>query len=297
MKRFFGVIEGHKIKVVTGEKTQTINVYVENGDEGNFDPKLRVTNPALFINESFFDNEILSSLDDMVILLKEKHKAEFELQNDISMVKPNVFRSIIPHDPLWTQNIIPDVEKAINKVLYTFLELPYLHRVEHSLHGELYDYLMDCQLLHQFIDLGCCTTGVVHQNWPELTMRPGKSVKGYFDVAILRPPKKAEQPISLRQFREGQLTPTVAIEAGLDYGIDRLQDNYEKLKHSGIKNCYLIHFSRPTGQYQDGVEEFIKKVIENEALGAPKIAYASVSKNKIRYRHLSSERDILTKTF
>jgi len=297
MKRFFGVIEGRKIKVVTGEKTQTINVYVNNEDEANFDPKLRITNPALFIEETFFDNESLSSLDNFMILLKEQHKAEFEQQDDILMVKPNVFRSIIPHDPLWTQNIIPDVEKAINKVLYTFLELPYLHRVEHSLHGELYDYLMDCQLLHQFIDLGCCTTGVVHQNWPELAVRPGKSVKGHFDIAILCPPNQSENPVSLRQFREGQIEPTIVIDVGLDYGLDRLQDNYSKLKDSGVKNTYLLHFARPTGQHQDGVEEFIQNVIAKNGASGPKIVYAAVSKNQIRYQHLSSEKNILTKTF
>ena len=78
---------------------------------------------------------------------------------------------------------------------------------------------------------------------------------------------------NINEFRYGRLKPLVAIEVGLNYRLGHLRGDWEKLKRSGVANCYMIHFaSWPYRDYKS-VEATVKNVMSEEKSGCVKIAY------------------------
>ncbi len=285
------LIDERKIKIDTRSKSQTINVYVDNAESGVYDPKIRIMGKSNFVTEQTLKDKTFSSIQEMVNFLREKHGAKIEDTTQSSAAgRPQQHRTLIPIDKAWVENIIPEIEKAINSVIDEFITLPYLHRVEHSIHCELYSKLSHSRILNQLIDFGCCTTGAIHKEWPETIPRPEKNNRrGNFDIAILGPIESYTKPVTLRDFRLGHLEPAVVIEVGLDYGIDHLKGDVKKFRNSKVKHGYLLHLARQTGVSQDGVDEYITTLIENENQeNAPRIAYAKVILDGISYRKLGN---------
>ncbi len=93
-------------------------------------------------------------------------------------------------------------------------------------------------------------------------------------------------PVDLLDFRRGYIRPAIAIEIGLDYGIEHLKGDVAKLLNSRPQYGYILHLARPTGESQDDVEDYIMELIENEKKGGPRIAYANITSNEVRYRKL-----------
>ena len=136
-------IDNRKVKIVTGRKSQTVNVYVNNDTERLYNPKLRINDPANFVTGDFIDNQNFSTIEAMVSYLVENRGAVKEDLVSIDSKKYSpATRRIIPTDKEWAEKIIPKVENAINQLVDDFINNPYQHRVEHSLHCQLFQNLM-----------------------------------------------------------------------------------------------------------------------------------------------------------
>jgi hypothetical protein len=78
-------------------------------------------------------------------------------------------------DEVWVPKILSHVKSAINELVELFLHNPYLHRVEHSLHCELYGLLVKSGELAQTQDYGNnIRPRRVQKEWPETIWRPSK---------------------------------------------------------------------------------------------------------------------------
>lgn len=138
------------------------------------------------------------------------------------------------------------VETVLDEVVTVFLARPYLHRVGHSLHVELYLRLKEqADLRGEFQLRTGEMTQLVHKEWPETRpdLSPGASGKrGAFDMVVMSPEGLAAA--SLEQFRQGRIAAPIVIEVGLDYGKKHLEDDGMKMFDSGVRVPYLLHLSR-----------------------------------------------------
>ena len=288
ISRFF--IEGRKIKVVTGERTQTVNVCDSTNTEGSYANKFRIVDRKHFVTEEFL--KARATVEDLVDALAQHPSTIGETgESDTSSYVATRKGPLFAVDEEWVASIIPDVEQSINKLIGEFLQNPYLHRVEHSLHCQLYCHLVDSKELGKSEDYGGVLPRRVQKEWPETRPRPRKkNRRGNFDLAILGPAFRPNfQSIDVRNFQLGLIKPGVVIEIGLDYGLEHLKQDQIKMKNSKVRHGYLIHLARPLGDPQkvDELEQFINELIKKEHEGI-QIAYAQVDQDRrqIRYRKL-----------
>ena len=186
----------------------------------------------------------------------------------------------------WLDRAILTVESAIDALILEFLEMPFLHRVEHSLHARLFQILVTQRIFADSLRIGDTDyyTQPVHKEWPETIARPEKNGRrGNFDLAILSP--KDLEGASLDDFRHGRgsIVPKVVIEIGLDYGIDHLNQDIFKLENSGIVAPYIVDLSRSNShktQIEDRICESKERV---------QCAYAHHSKAGLRRSKLIRE--------
>jgi hypothetical protein len=149
-----------------------------------------------------------------------------------------------PDDDPWIPVAKDVVEQSIDRLVQEFLECPYLHRVEHSIHAQLFWIMMSHQELAQRVPLGdnLAITQLVHKEWPETVAREGNR-RGNFDLGVLSP-KLLHGCLSISAFREGRLHAPFVIEIGLDYDAEHLAGDAKKLINSKPKHGYLIHLVR-----------------------------------------------------
>lgn len=159
----------------------------------------------------------------------------------------------------WLDRVTILVEQAIDQLVLEFAELPYLHRVEHSLHCELYALLTTNRTLGRTYPLKDGTpVQLVHKEWPETKVRPGKSGRGNFDLVVLDPTAVAAADVAA--FELGSITPAVAIEIGLNYGEDHLTGDMDKLTNSDPPRAYLVHLARkPVFHLPDVVDGLVEQ--------------------------------------
>jgi hypothetical protein len=156
------------------------------------------------------------------------------------------------HGCAWLSIAVEKVEQAVDLLVDDFAEHPYRHRVEHSLHLQLYRALADHPQLDVLAPVGTSSlrTGLIHKEWPETL--PGRDAdrRGLFDIAVLAPSQLAQATID--QFRQGRIHAPIAVEVGLDYGREHLKQDLEKLRNSKVPHAYVVHFSRlPAGDDVD----------------------------------------------
>jgi hypothetical protein len=175
-----------------------------------------------------------------------------------------------PDDDPWLPGAKDLVEGGIDHLLREFLDCPYLHRVEHSIHAQLFHILMSHQELAQRVSLGddLAKTQLIHKEWPESIAREGKG-RGQFDLAVLSPQLLRGCP-SISAFRGGHLHAPIVIEMGLDYDAEHLARDAQKLMNSKPKHGYLIHLVRESAR-ERSAEEIILGI---EARFGIKTAYA-----------------------
>jgi hypothetical protein len=159
---------------------------------------------------------------------------------------------------------VPLVELAIDDLVSSYIRHPFLHRVEHSLHAQLFQLLTTIPALNETYELGGTgyRTGLVHKEWPETLGRASKAKngrpprRGNFDLAVLAPSQLAAVT-SLEQFTRGTIQAPIVIELGLGYGDSHLTGDIEKLQSSQVPHAYLIHFSHVPSRKHDLTEQAV----------------------------------------
>jgi hypothetical protein len=173
------LVDGRKIKIVTGEKTQTVNVCDQTNEEGTYAHKLRIYDRELFVTAESLEAHHFPSVQDLINFLSQRPQTEVEDEGEGTL---DVFKKssgpLFFVNEAWTEKIIPDVEQAINRLIDEFVQDPYLHRVEHSLHCQLYCHLVDSIELRKTETYGQISCRRVQKEWPETYPRLEKGNQG-----------------------------------------------------------------------------------------------------------------------
>ena len=181
---------------------------------------------------------------------------------------PSLVR-LSPADDEFVARTVPFVEQAIETLLDEFCVNPFTHRVEHSLHVQLYELLSSRDELTRHVPIGRTgfATQLIHKEWPETSPRTGKGRRGSFDLAILTP-GALRRVDSIDQFALGRIEAAIVVELGLGYQDDHLTGDELKVTDSEVRHPYLVHFSRVRSRRRTAVER------EIERIGAPiRVAY------------------------
>lgn len=197
----------------------------------------------------------------------------------------------LPEGDPWLPRAQAIVEQSLNALLDEFLATPYLHRVEHSIHAELFRMLVAHDELGQRVPIGGSgeVTRLVHKEWPESVGRSGRR-RGNFDLAVLTP-NQLRGCESVDAFRQGLLQAPIVIEVGLDYPASHLASDALKLINSRPAHGYLVHFSRQTPR-DDGPEGVERIAAELEAKTGIKVLYASIDGPSRVFKRIN-EREII----
>ena len=187
----------------------------------------------------------------------------------------------------WVVRASQITEASIDQLVLEFLEYPYLHRVEHSIHARLYGILKaQPHFDHTFPLQTGELTQPIHKEWPETESRPNKNGRrGNFDLAVLSPDGIAA--MSLSQFEDGecdQIKPPIVIEMGLHYGMKHLSDDAEKLENSKVLHAYIVHLVRRKHReiaFSNEIGILNKKIAELKKNNSNiKVAFAAVQSDK-----------------
>ncbi|OHV69591.1 hypothetical protein [Pseudofrankia sp. BMG5.36] len=176
------------------------------------------------------------------------------------------------------------VERAIDQLVDDFAAHPFRHRVEHSLHLQLYRALADHDQLDKLVAIGGSDrhAGLIHKEWPMSAADHGR--RGLFDLVVLAPSQLAIAGID--QYLQGRIEPPVAIEPGLGYGLAHLTDDITGLVDSHVPYGYIVHFSRLTAAKDTAT-------IERTLTTTPpnvRTAYARILPDgKIALKHLADD--------
>ncbi|MEU4245022.1 hypothetical protein [Actinoplanes sp. NPDC026619] len=156
--------------------------------------------------------------------------------------RPTLVREL--PEPGWMAEAKAAVESGLDSLIDDFLEDPFRHRVEHSLHVLLYERLAATGGFSKLCPIGDTQyrTTMLHKEWPETTPRPEKSGRGNFDLAIIAP-NQLEQT-KLPQFVGGHVEAAIVIEVGLNYGHNHLKNDYNKLDAAKVVAGYILDLHR-----------------------------------------------------
>lgn len=184
------------------------------------------------------------------------------------------------------------LETAIDSLVDNFAREPYIHRCEHSIHCELYNMLgvhRALQGLYPLREGEKHKTTLIHKEWPETTPRPvKKGRRGNFDLVILDP--KEIQNRSVEDFTDGRIRPAFVVEMGLNYGLDHLINDDQKLANSECKNGYLVHLWQPHKGITDANLTNLKDFLK----GNYRVAAVVFVKGVPMIKHLSDHNLVLT---
>jgi len=286
---------GRDVYLVTGTISQTVNICTPHAQKGLYEWKFRFpVHVALPVSRL----EQASSLDDLTALLTGEFGGVVEVSpNGVStdVLEPVQIVTKTPaavpikpsdSDTDWIERARQITELCINELVQEFVELPYLHRVEHSIHARLYSLLRDQPLFDRHFPLarGAAYTQPVHKEWPETIARPeNEGRRGSFDLAILSPSQLFES--SLKNFTLGLLDAAVVIEMGLNYRDSHLRQDGEKLINSNVRHGYLVHLVREQG-HEKAIDDTLASLRGSATI---KVAYARVSGGQRFLKRLGDE--------
>jgi len=276
---------GRRVKVVTGTQSQTVNICTEEGEDGQYEyPIYRFKGRSNFIEEDAIENKDFESLDGLRHYLKDERGGIPEMSKRAGKVSLTEHRDFEGDE--WVRAAVARVEGIINEFIRSFIDRPYLHRVEHSLHCELHQMLCRDEVLGTEVGIGRYVTRLVHKEWPEFRPREGKRGRGNSDLAVLSP--NSLKGCSLQDFRQGTIEAPFVIEMGLDYKYDdHFPGDCEKLVNSRVYRGYLIHLARERIEDDfDRIERSLVRIEEDhENL---RTGYARVSDGGVRYKLLGN---------
>ena len=182
-----------------------------------------------------------------------------------------------PADSAWIERAMRITQVCIDQLVLEFLDLPYLHRVEHSIHTRLYSILRNQPHFDRHFPLavGGMLTQSIHKEWPETIPRPEKANRsGNFDLAILSPGQL--RTCTLDSFSNGRPAPAVVIEMGLNYKEGHLTLDAEKLLNSRVLHGYLVHLVRDK-PHESTIDQTIDRLPSE---GTIKVAFARVERGR-----------------
>ena len=284
---------GRKVKVQTGTKSQTVNICTAANIHGAYEYIVRLHPP--FITDDTLRQQHFGSIEELVAYLQRRHYGQVEqspvrhsgpapASSTQERVRPSAPLPVPPVKGLpassWEQNAKLATEQCIDQFVAEFMEFPYLHRVEHSIHCELFKILSSRKIFSRTYPMGRWMSQPVHKEWPEYIPRPEKGTRrGNFDLCVLAP--EHFRSCAFNDFRQGRIRPSIVIEVGLDYDLAHLSQDAAKLKNSGIENSYLVHLVR-----QDVADDFaaVEKFLLNCGV---RIAYARLNSSRAFYKLLN----------
>jgi hypothetical protein len=171
---------------------------------------------------------------------------------------------------VWLDTARAAVERSIRQLATEFLDHPFTHRREHSLHVDLYQSLINQPELRGFYPIGSTReqTRLVHKEWPTTvpaSLRNSTKRLQSYDLAVLSPVDLAALP-SVSAFLSGKPPARIAIELSLDYNLMHMELDTMKFRRNieevmapnWAPVAYLIHFTRvPTGR-SAGVDALLR---------------------------------------
>ena len=291
-------IENRDLYKVTGRLSQTINICTDANDKGNY--QYRITLYKNFLTDEELNSKLKGAMiSEIVRWLLVDHEGKMDnyiLENgdtalEVEDGEVEIFTRLPAYLPVdekldasWIAKAKEVAERCIDELVNEFLEKPYLHRVEHSIHARLYELLRSHAPLDSEYAIDGGLSQPVHKEWPEAIPRPEKNNRrGLFDIAILFPSQLSS--CTPKDFKRGLLKPAIAIEMGLNYGSDHLAGDVKKMINSNISHGYLIHLVRDKPLDVDGE---VKRIINNlRSTPQIQVALAHVHGNERHIKLLS----------
>jgi hypothetical protein len=248
-------VAGRLVVLVRGRKSQTINVCTEQNERGRYEARYRLPANA---DVSVAGLEELADLEALRAWAEAHHgDAEAVGSSPGCRLPPRIAAPAV--NDKWLKGARAAAERSLKIVVDEFLDRPYLHRVEHSLHAWLFSILVQQPELQGVAVLATGEhTQLVHKEWPEtIAGKEGadEGPRGLFDLAIVSPAQLSSA--TLDQFRAGRIDAPIVIEVGLDYGLAHLEQDADKLTHSEVLMPYLLHLSRIAMRDQDKTEQLL----------------------------------------
>jgi hypothetical protein len=266
-------VAGRTVIVRTGRKSQTVNICAPRQVVGDYEAIYRL--PIQSAIENPGEIAEVATLAEFAIWLTARNgvlEGSSTAHGKTGGLSPLVRA---PINDAWVSDAVPLVEEAICSLVDRFVSAPYLHRVEHSFHGELISELRKHDKLRACVEIGGSglTTQLIHKEWPETVVRGGRGKtverRGLFDIAVLAPAQF--ETVTLEHFLQGRIEPPIVIEVGLDYGLKHIDGDINKFLTSNVQHPYLIHLSR-IGPRVAAVEDRINGI----ATSAPRLRVAYV---------------------
>jgi hypothetical protein len=200
------------VKVVTGTQSQTVNARRSDAPHTPYDFVVRMRTPR-FVSQAALVDRQFDDIEGLVRYLVQEYQGTVEQGLGAAARRP--LRQRRAHstasdrsadsDSAWLDRAVVMVEHAIDQLVLEFAAMPYLHRVEHSLHCELYTLLTANRFFGRCYPMAGCTaeSQLVHKEWPEPRPRPEKAGRrGNLDLAVLHPDDLAQS--SIDDFRFGR---------------------------------------------------------------------------------------------
>ena len=250
-------IEGRNVYHRVGGKTQTVNICTSDNREGVYEARY-----WLDVSVEISAAELAASPDLFALRawLVGHGGQPLLVDSRPGDRMPSLLKAPAAGD-LWVAEAKAAVERVLNVVVDSFLQRPYLHRVEHSLHAELWSLLKQEGVLQDEVTLsdGKTSTQLVHKEWPETAPRTKldgtRRPRGLFDLAVLSP--QQVRKATLEQLIFGRIEAPIVIEVGLDYGLPHLEQDASKLIGSAVPAPYLLHLSRLTDKNRCAAEKLL----------------------------------------
>jgi len=278
---------GRKVYLVQGKgKSQTVNICTTANKRGKYDLTIRLR-PFHFITKEKLDELIRKSksINELVTQLLDEYSGELERRPEDNSSPtpadstPNSDDPSFPPPSSWEQNAKVATEQCIDQFVMEFIEFPYLHRREHSIHCELFKILSSRKIFACTHPMGRWTTQPIHKEWPEYLRRQKKGKRGEFDLCILAPERFLA--CSSNEFYNGRIRPSIVIEVGLNYSLRHLRADAAKLRNSGIENSFLVHLVR---EEDPGIADDFERVEQFLLECDMKAAYARLNSSRVFYK-------------
>jgi hypothetical protein len=265
-------VGSRRVYIVRGTRTQTINICDADNRRGDYDWIVRIVEPPFVTPQEI---GAFADIEELIRWLQHERKGLIEQSPTVDVateITPvPLDTGYLPQRDPWIEKAKPLVDSSIDALVQQFLEFPYLHRVEHSLHAELFNILMAQRHFSQQFQLANSEyTQTIHKEWPETIPRAARK-RGNFDLAVVSPQQLKR--CTLAESREGRIAAPIVIEVGLDYDLAHLAGDEEKLLNSCVPYGYLIHLEREKGG-NAGVEKIIN---QPKGDGSIRTAYGRVA--------------------